>query len=163
MQEYVSEGVVLDHTANGDLDGRVSIFTRRFGKLIAKSKSTKKITSKLNPHLQPGNVVRARFVEKGGLQVVDVLKERRLSVPPPTLHSLHMLLADAEPDHDLWRVVTSERFSWPHILRILGWDPEGAACMSCGTTPAAFHVKSQEFFCAACASNFSSDAVILLE
>ena len=78
MQEYLSEAVVLDRLANGDLNGRVVFLTKRFGKLVGKARSIRKITSKLSGHLQPGNLVQVRMIEKNGLQIVDALKKSRL-------------------------------------------------------------------------------------
>ena len=70
MQEYVTEAVVLDAVPSAELDVRVSLFTKKFGKLVARAKSVKKITSKLAGHLEPGNVVKIRlFGEKGVQQV----------------------------------------------------------------------------------------------
>ena len=147
---------------NGDLDVRYSLFTERFGKLRPKAKSAKKITSKLAPHLQPGNVVGARLVEKNGLQIVDALKKRRISIPSPDLHALNQLLAEAEPDAMLWTLLSQGEFSWASALALLGWDPQGARCRACGKLPRAFHISTQEFFCEPCASKLSRDALIFI-
>ena len=64
MTEYLSEAVVLDKETSGDLDIRVSMFTKKFGKLKVRAKSARRIVSKLSPHLEPGNVAQVRIIEK---------------------------------------------------------------------------------------------------
>lgn len=170
MQEYISEAVVLGAYPNGDMDLRVSLFTKRFGKLVAKAKSARKITSKLAGHLQSGNLVQVRLVEKGGLpgqaslQVVDALKNSRLAASLPDLYFLDRLLAEAEPDLELWQAITVEPWGWRRILRILGWDPAEASCRKCGKKPEYFYPKDQEFFCGNCVriSKIAQDEVIFL-
>jgi len=83
MLEHYTEAFVLGNKGNGEMDAITTLFTRDFGKVIAKAKSAKKITSKLNGHLQPLNFVNCRLVEpigaclvgrQGGMfQIVDAL------------------------------------------------------------------------------------------
>lgn len=162
MQEYSTEAIVLDKETNGDLDVRVMLFTKKFGKLIGKAKSARKITSKLSGHLESGNLIQARLVEKGGLQIVDALKKEKLSNAPADFYFLGRLLADAEPESDLWRALTEGNFSWHEVLKILGWDPEFAACSACKKRASAFHAKSQEFFCGVCVLNLKKEEVIYI-
>ena len=70
MREYSTEGVVLDRVSSREADLRVTLYTRDLGKIIAKVKSGRAITSKLAPHLEPLNFVRLRIIEKNGFQVV---------------------------------------------------------------------------------------------
>lgn len=160
MQEYLSEAIVLNVQPNGDMDLQVSLFTKKFGKLIAKAKSARKITSKLAGHLQPGNLARVRLIEKGGLQAVDVLKDSQIGVPLSDLYFLDRLLAEAEPDLGLWHIIAGGKWSWRKILKILGWDPAEAVCRTCRKQPAYFYPKDQEFFCVDCASKLSRDGLI---
>ena len=164
MQEYLSDAVVLDAQPDGDLDSRISIFTRHFGKLRGKAKSIRKITSKLAGHLQAGNVVQVRLVEKNGLQIVDALKRLSTRISPSNLYFLDRLLPEGEPDEKLWHSLTERPFEWKTALQLLGWDPAHAQCAACGeTNPRRFAVESQEFFCKQCASKLSHDAVIYIE
>ncbi len=164
MQEYFSEAIVLDREPVRDLDDRFSLFTKKFGKLVAKAKSSRKITSKLSGHLEPGSLVLVRFIEKGGLQLVDALKFSRTTHSPADLYRLHMLLAESEPDQRMWQLVISKQFDWIRALKLLGWDPNGAACALCDATPAhAFHIPSQEFFCANCSSKSFKNELIYIE
>jgi recombinational DNA repair protein (RecF pathway) len=153
MREYVGEAVVLSSDPNGDLDSRVALFTKEHGKLTAKAKSARKVTSKLAGHLQPGNVVRVRLVEKHGLQVADALKQSVLGVSPPDLFRLNALLGEAQPEQQLWELLVNGQWSWSKVLRVLGWDPAGAQCRGCGkASPSFFSPATQDFFCDACAS-----------
>lgn len=163
MTEYFSESVVLNREPSGDLDSRVSIFTKRFGKLIAKAKSARKITSKLSQHLEPGNLVYARLVEKNGLQLVDALKTSRLKVCPADLYFLGQLLAEAEPDLRLWETILQPEFNWPRILKILGWDPKATFCQTCNeNAPVVFHIPAQEFFCKNCSLKFNKNELLYI-
>jgi recombinational DNA repair protein (RecF pathway) len=163
MREYLSDAIILDREPNGDVDCRFSIFTKKYGKLIAKAKSVRKITSKLSGHLMPGNVIAARIVEKNGLQLVDALKKSRIAVNPRDLYLLGGLLADSEPDLNLWNSIYGS-FDWKKILKILGWDPAGAACGACGKgNPAVFDAESQDFFCGGCSSKLPPDRLIYIK
>ena len=153
MQEYVNDAIVLRKEPQGDLDGRYVFFTERFGKVIAKAKSSRKITSKLASHLEPGTVGKIRFIETHGMQIIDALKARKSPIAVADLHFLSQLLQELQPEPELWDMLIAEEsdFSWLKVLAILGWDPEEAACSSCGKPhPAYFYVPRQEFFCAAC-------------
>lgn len=168
MQEFITDAVVLNKGPSMDFDARYSFFTRRFGKIVGKAKSVRKITSKLAGHLEPGNLVRIRFVERnggGGTQVVDALKDRTLEIALPNLRLLDMMLHEGEPDAALWNELLGapgKAISWPRILRILGWDPAGAACDVCGKAATHFYIPRQEFFCAVCASKLEQDGLLLV-
>ena len=149
--EYVSEAIVLEKEPQGELDERVAVFTRNLGKFSAKVKSSRKITSKLSPHLEPGNFIRVRMIEKGSLQVVDALKRGKLSGPPDFFYLLGRVLVEGEPDELLWATLLAGEKDWGKILAILGWDPEHASCEHCGRGEVfAFHIGSQNFFCGPC-------------
>lgn len=162
MQEYLSEAIVLDRLPNGDMNGWVVFLTKRFGKLVGKAKSIKKITSKLSGHLQPGNLVQVRMIEKNGLQVVDALKKARLSLSLSELRFLGELLAEAEPEFVIWEMLVNGGFSWNAALKILGWDPNFASCVFCSGNADVFHPKTQEFFCKKCASKMKQDEIIYI-
>ncbi len=151
MQEYITEALVLDREPVGELDFRISFFTRKFGKLVAKAKSARKVTSKLSGHLLPGNLADIRLVEKNGLQVVDALKKWTAAAAAPDLSFLNKILAEGEPETALWNKLSSGGFNWPEALKILGWDPEFAVCSVCARPrPEAFNIGGQEFFCRNC-------------
>lgn len=164
MREYLSEAVVLYRLPNGNLDERVVFLTRRFGKLVGKAKSVRKITSKLSGHLQPGNLVQVRLVEKNGLQVVDALKKSRLDFALPKLRFLGEILSETEPEFKIWEMLVGRTFSWDKVLKILGWDPDFASCAVCGgTCIVSFHPKTQEFFCKECASKLPAGELLFMD
>lgn len=184
MQEYFSDAIVLDRLANGDLDSRIVLFTKKFGKLVARAKSARKITSKLSAHLEPGNLIQVRLIEKNGLQIADALKKAGLGQKPADFYFLGQLLAEAEPELHIWEMLVHSHtkremvsgtlpaddscsgagaggmFFWREVLKILGWDPDFAACAACSNPISAFHIKAQEFFCGSCAFKLPKDEVI---
>ena len=162
MHEYVAQAVILEREPYRDFDSRVSFFTEKFGKLSGKATSTRKITSKLAAHLEPGNLVHLRFVEKKGLQIVDSLKVRRVKVQAPDLHALNQILAEGEPDPDLWGLLKGKGFSWAEALKILGWDPNGSRCVQCSGVSSAFYLAHQEIFCMPCSLKLPRSQVIYL-
>jgi recombinational DNA repair protein (RecF pathway) len=163
MREYVSEAVVLAKMPSNHNDARYSIFTKRFGKMVAKGVSARKITSKLAGHLEPGTLARVRLIERGGLTVVDALKERRIGISLSDLNFLSRLLAENEPEPFVWDLLEQDRFSWDATLQALGWDSHYARCVVCGTTPVAgFSVVRQEFFCARCTAKMFKNEMIML-
>ena len=151
MQEYVTDAVSLRKFSQGDLDGRYMLFTKRFGKIVAKAKSSRKITSKLAPHLEPGTIAKVRFIESPGTQIIDALKEGTTVATLLDLHFLGMLLPESQPEPEVWKMLLGSSFDWKSVLAVLGWDPEGAICASCGTRPGVhFYLPRQEFFCDVC-------------
>ncbi len=162
MNEYVSEAIVLAKDPLGELDERVSVFTKHSGKFTAKVKSSRRITSKLSPHLEPGNRIRVRLVEKSSLQVVDALKSARLSPPPQFFYLLSRVLPEGEPEKELWRLLSGGNYGWKAILAVLGWDPEAASCERCGkTAPVSFHILSQNFFCRNCDPDIKGERIYI--
>ena len=162
MQEYVSDAIVLSKESLRDQDGRYAVFTERFGKVVGKTVSSRKITSKLAPHLEPGTRTKIRFIEKNGTQIVDALKIEKSSHSFADLHHLSRLLPEGVPETDLWEML-NRSFTWHEALRILGWDPEEAACANCTKTDtAAFFIPRQEFFCTACSSKLPKNQIILV-
>jgi recombinational DNA repair protein (RecF pathway) len=160
MREYMSEAIILNKQPNGNMDMRYAIFTRKFGKMFAKATSSRKLTSKLAGHLEPGTVSRVRLIEQHGLRVVDALQEGNILTEEknskrPTLHDLALLdrlLAESEPEPLVWAMVQEGNLDWRLVLRLLGWDPGEAVCSVCSANPVAgFSVIRQDFFCVRCA------------
>jgi len=163
MQEYVTDAIILRKDPRGDLDGRYTLFTKRFGKIAGRATSSRKITSKLAPHLEPGFVTKVRFVEAKGTQIIDALKSARLAIAIADLHALERIMPEAEPEPLLWDLLQSAAFSWRPALAILGWDPEHAACTNCaGDNAEYFYIPRQEFYCAQCASKLGRNTISLM-
>lgn len=151
MQEYVTNAIVLRKFPQGDLDGRYTLFTERYGRITGKAKSSRKITSKLAPHLEPGTALRARFIEAHGTQIIDALKVGNAMLSLMNLQFLATILPEGQPEPEVWRMLVARRFSWPQALAVLGWDPADARCGSCGVRRGTnFFVHRQEFFCDQC-------------
>ncbi|OGY63071.1 MAG: DNA repair protein RecO [Candidatus Harrisonbacteria bacterium RIFCSPHIGHO2_01_FULL_44_13] len=158
MYECCTEAIVLDKEDLGEADARVFLFTKSLGKVVAKVKSAKKITSKLSSHLEPLNLITVRLVEKNGFQVVDVLSNRKL--PQSELHILNMvnqLSAENQQDLELWSVLTGSIDLRPvdfqkQILSALGFDPKFASCQNCDRPrPDYFSLLDTSYLCQICA------------
>lgn len=155
---YFSEAVVLAKEPIGEADVRVSLYAKNFGRILARVKSARKITSKLAAHLEPGNLVRARVIEQRGVRLVDALKIRKIDISPANLYYLDQVLADGDYDEEVWNFVSGlASLHWGKVLRALGWDPSLALCYSCEVNrPTVFEISSQSFFCADCVLNFGA-------
>lgn len=169
MREYIDDAIVLNKRELGAQDVRYSLFMKRFGKMVAKGKSVRKLTSKLAGHLEPGGLVRVRLIEQHGLQVVDALRESvviRFDDSGVTLKNfsfLSRLLADGEPEPAVWAMVRGGVLDWNSILKTLGWDPSESVCSACGARPVAgFSVSRQDFFCKRCVARISSYEMVVL-
>lgn len=151
MREYFSEAVVLHREPAGEFDFRISLFTKRYGKILARARSARKIISKLSGHLLPGKLLDVRLVEQKGLQVVDALSSRILPMKCFDLYFLHNILPEWEREPAIWEMLETDTFSWLRALQILGWAGEHNYCMRCGTAKADFfYAESQELFCKNC-------------
>lgn len=162
MREYITQAIILDREPAGELDARITLWSRKFGKMRGRARSLRKITSKLSAHLEPGLLSDVRLVENKNLQIVDALKTRRIALPLSHLPRLARLLSEGEPDEELWVAVTGLAWSWNRVLGALGWHPQEASCVLCGRRPEAFSAASQEFFCELCALKLPPDALIYM-
>lgn len=153
MQEYITDAIVLDKVDSGELDSRVFLYTKDFGKIIAKAKSLRKITSKLAGHLEPANLVAARIVEKNGVQLIDALTIKRPEKRPNLLRNLFLvkeLAGEWQADSELWEFLGKDS-AGSEILSILGFDPIFAKCNYCQKEkPEAFYTQDFHFYCQKC-------------
>ncbi len=171
MQEYVTDAIVLTKRPSGELDGRYALFTKKFGKMTGRTTSSRKITSKLCGHLEPGSAVKVRFIEQKGTQIVDALKtaSARADITLHDLAALADLLPEMDPDATLWEHLSLAGdgnvtpFSWANVLKLLGWDPEGASCAGCGRSSLFyFYIPRQEFFCENCVPKTLNEHFLLV-
>lgn len=191
MAEYFTEAIVLDKKEVGDFDGLISLYTKDLGKVVAKARSIRKITSKLAGHLEPLNFVRVRLVEKNGFQVVDALAPRQKKKIRASIENfskqldLLQFIKDAtyelQPDQHLWREIRkilsgdfNEKTIYPvrnnisngvyrELLKILGFDPKFAECHHCGDKTIRYFSKTDQiFFCQKCGGKIPKDEVILI-
>lgn len=163
MREYLTDAIVLDREPSGERDLRVTLFTERFGKMTGKLKSGRSIVSKLSPHLEAGNLARVRVVEKRGVQIVDALSERKVRLSPTALHRLSQILSEGSREESLWELLIGDAFTWTKALSVLGWDPRHVRCEICeGRDHLLFHIPTQRFFCANCASKLPAKEVLYM-
>src|SRR3989344_7741215 len=92
MFEYSTEAVVLDKEPIGESDALVFLYTPGYGKVVARAKSARKITSKLAASLEPANIVSARVLSYGTYQIADAVSLERGASWRSTPESLRALL-----------------------------------------------------------------------
>lgn len=163
MLEIVTDAIVLDKNDAGDYDSRVFLYTKELGKITARVKSVRKITSKLAGHIEPLSVISARIIDKNGPQLVDALKSGRM---PKSQNLLKILLlvkelaAEGQKDITLWNFLEKtmnngfEVKNMAEVLSLLGFDPTFAKCSRCKAgKPQKFSVSETAFFCKNCFAN----------
>lgn len=152
MIEYCTEALVLDKEPIGDQDMRVILFTRDLGRVSAKATSARKITSKLNGHLEPLNLVRVRLVDKNSLQVADALQIGRLPRSfLATVHLIKELNVDRQADLGLWNLIKSGELSDEMVLVLAGFDSRLANCEVCQSKKGLkFFMQNLEYRCEKC-------------
>lgn len=154
--EQVTEAIVLDKEWSGEAHARVHLFTKDWGRVVAKATSIRKITSKLGAHLEPLNIVTVRLIQKNHLpQAVDALRVDKLSFKAfPGLRLVKELALEYERDYALWKIarypVDSPSRYVNNILAVLGYDPQFAACAWCERAPTDFSFSALAFVCGAC-------------
>lgn len=180
MTEYFTEALVLENEINGELDAKITLYTRDLGKIIAKAKSIKKTTSKLAGHLQPLNFANVRLIEKNGFQIVDALTtsafDKSLKNPENLKKFLNIvefiknMTYEFQADQRLWQAVKKiigsnfeEKIIYQGLLKILGFDSQFAACVSCHKNKIHFFAKTDHvFLCENCGSKINQNDVILI-
>lgn len=159
MREVFTEAVVLDKEDLREADSRVFLYTENFGKIVAKAKSVRKITSKLAAHLEPLNLIKVRLVASRDFQVADALRVDRLNLGIlGVLRLVKEIAMENCADPMLWRILkrqysqtTAPNELAGEILKIAGFDPALAVCRACqAEKPDNFLLNSAEYLCASC-------------
>ncbi len=170
MIEYFTSALVLDAEDVGELDKRVFLYTKELGKVVAKAKSARKITSKLAAYLEPFNFIKIRLIEKNGFQVVDALNFGKIEISPENfafLQFIKEMTFELQPDKKLWFYLRRKKFSYRQVLKIFGFDPDFAGCRVCAKNPVAYFSKTDQiFFCRQCVARgfkIPKNDLILLE
>ncbi|MBS3903469.1 MAG: recombination protein O N-terminal domain-containing protein [Anaplasmataceae bacterium] len=164
MRELVGQGLVLRRDSLGEFDERITLFTEEWGKVKAKTISSRKPLSKLSPHLEIGNVIRMRCVEKHDLQLVDALKVRATEYSLFDLYALDRLLFEDEIDGELWDDLSGETLSWELILSRLGWDSRYAICAECNQKNVVmFDLRTHTYLCGRCSGYVKREDRLLLK
>lgn len=165
MLEQVTEAIVLDKEYIGDAHARVHLLTKSMGRITAKATSARKITSKLNAHLEPLNISTVRLVQKNHLpQVIDALRRDTLSFDAlPAMKIVKELAAEYEPDAALYAALCVPHAGTQQVRRLLslvGYDPQFAECVGCGKPPTHFSLSALSFVCERCFTR-GGDCVML--
>ncbi len=163
MIEYFTKALVLDEGDSGEFDKLIYFYTEDLGKVVAKAKSIRKITSKLASQLQPLNFVRLRLVEKNGFQAVDALAFNKIKASPLALEIAQFIKEmtfEIQPDRKLWLLIrkifqnlkNNKKFSYRPLLEELGFSPKFARCKVCDGKPVVYFSKTEQvFLCRQCA------------
>ena len=170
MKEYLTDAIVLDYDAM-DLDRIVFMYTSDLGKIRAKVKSARKITSKLAAHLEPLSLVKIRLIEKGAFQIVDALLIRRFEASPRAIELLQFIKEmtfETLQDKRIWLTlkksfeeIKEDRFSLKPLLALLGFAPDFASCAVCKNKIVKyFSPKEQVFLCGSCARTIGKNEVV---
>lgn len=163
MIEYFTKALVLDQENSGEFDKLIFLYTEDLGKVVAKAKSIRKITSKLASQLEPLNFIRVRLVEKNGFQVTDALAVDRIKASAPVLELAQFIKEmtfEFQPDKKFWFLIkrtfqhlkNNKKFSYKPLLKALGFAPDFARCNVCAGKSVAYFSKSEQvFLCRRCA------------
>lgn len=176
MLEHYTTAIVLGLDDRDDLDRVVTLYTKDFGRIRAKAKSIRKITSKLAGHLMVGSIVSIRLIERGdgnSLQVLDALSERLLPISLELLRfveTLDKIVPLGLPDLGLWydaeKAISQGDFSPAYYRRILidtGLDVDSAVCKNCGNKRVSYFIPADvTFLCNDCLKklNLTDDEAI---
>jgi len=156
---YHVRGVVLRRETWRDAARLYTIYTREAGKLLAVGRGTRKLLSKLGPHLEPYGVVdlhlaRGRKTETvcGAIMVRPpdpfAADERRYLAVSFAAEMVDHFVKTGDPDPDLWRLIEAwyadlavvpvehvdarlTAFVW-RFMSHLGYRPKFDGCSECG-------------------------------
>ncbi len=175
MREYVSEAVVLDKEYIGDFDALISLYTPSQGKIVARAKSVRKITSKLSSALEPANLITARILATPHDQIVDAFCLNHASNWRTSFESLREIMefltffkeitvegVSEKPLWDIIKNILSSQFrslkaDYGEILTVAGFDPQHARCESCKALSPVYCMPSESLFlCARCYQSLGS-------
>ncbi len=186
MIEYYTEALVLGKEDVNEADGLVYFYTKDLGKVIGKAKGVRKMTSKLNAHLEPFNFVNVRLVSGRNhyFQIADALSfktdlTKKIKKSPQNL-SIFLRIIDfikeatfeLQPDFNLWQTINKmvssdikETSAFRLILKELGFDPEFAECGLCRNKNIVYFLKKDQIFlCEKCghSSKIPENELILI-
>lgn len=166
--EFFTSGIVLDKSTTSEEDGFFVVFTEDLGKIYGQATSSRKIISKLSPHLEPASFSKLRLTQKAPgsvFKIVDALVEARQPKIEfvKMLHFVDQMTSILQPDRPLFNFlqekITNKRSNddWlKKILKILGFDPNYASCDYCGRQEVAYFVNQDIIFlCRLCAQKAS--------
>lgn len=185
MTEYFTEAFVINKKDNGELDSSVVLYAQNLGRVTAKAKSLRKITSKLNGHLEPLNFVGCRLIEKNGFQIIDALtlynnshlrkNELIYSQSLKLLQFVEAMTFDLQPDARFYAAIKKifehfvdykdkQKIIYFHLLKILGFDSTFALCARCQKKEVDFFkIDDHIFLCEKCSLKVSEGEIVLIK
>jgi len=165
MYDFFSKALILDREPLGETDSYIHLLTAEYGKLSAKAKSLRKITSKLSSHLEPNSISLIRFVGKKGLHIADALKLHKKNYSWNILNLLKKTVPEWHRDINLWDNVLKGSVEEKRLLSHLGFNISFSSCYFCQIkNPEFFFLKDHYFVCRSCSSSFQipEDDVVLI-
>lgn len=152
MYELTTDAIVLDKEESGDYDAVVYLYTKDLGKIRAKAKSLRKITSKLASHVEPGWLTTVRLAGRDPLgngtpfQLTDGLSQRKVYTDYDYLSSVRVLTIDWHRDEGFWDYLLEGRTSRRSLLGFLGFGGENQHCGLCAEREAKFFEPADQIF-----------------
>ncbi|WKZ28521.1 MAG: DNA repair protein RecO [Patescibacteria group bacterium] len=159
MSTYHARAIVLRRETWRDAARLYTLYTREGGKLLAVGRGTRKVLSKLGPHLEPFTLVDLHLARGRKLDTLCgaimarspeplVADDRRYVAASFVAEALDHFVKLGERDEELWRLVESwyadaavlpedrlmprlSVFVW-RLLSHLGYHPKLEACCECG-------------------------------
>lgn len=171
---------MLNRVPVGEADELVTLYTEQFGKIRAKAKSIRKITSKVSSQLQPLTCAHVRLIRRNGpgdgFSILDALAEDGQGAHGdyvrliPAARLILNMTHEWEKDDRLWEYIQKivhepqdANVIQKTMLDIFGFDTTHAECFLCKKVPvSAFFLKQSDFICKDCASKIDKSEVLLI-
>lgn len=119
---------MLEKEYCGEFDAWIYLYTKEMGKLRAKARSVRKITSKLGSHLEPGLLVNVRLVSKSSdaslirsFQIADALSGSRFYSDFQFLAVVKDLTLDLHSENAMWDFLLEGKPNIEKLLQISGF------------------------------------------
>lgn len=168
---------MLGRRENGSSYNRFAdLYTKELGFVEARVVGGRRITSKLSPHLDFGNLSFVRLVHKNQFTVADALTEERFFSGGLNIEAFERfsrlvflfreLLPRLVPDARVWEALLwglrRGEVNCRMFLSLLGYGAH-AECGHCGRSQShVFFVPDQHFLCESCSRGAPSRTIIVL-
>ena len=160
--EFFTEAIVLDKDPVGEADSQIYLYTKELGRITARAISARKIVSKLASHLEPGNIIQVRLIQKNRFHAADAVQTGTFPKNSDSLAVLRLvkdLTGEGQQDPEMWELLKSGTATGISALSVLGFDSQFAVCENCGNEkPSHFVFGRLEYYCMSCFSKCGSPA-----
>lgn len=177
MFEHITYALVLNFYITNENDKNIILFTEKFGKIKARAKGGGKILSRLSPHLDIGNLVQVRIIEKNMLTLVDALtietfytaKQNQLffSKMLAIFYFLNKVIPEGVPDESLFKLIIKQlqnaEANIKAILNALGYGSNDKCFLCSRQTSFAFYIKEQKLICENCSWQLPKEELLCIE